>query len=63
MRGSTITIDNRRRKWKRRSKLSVVSRLRREYFVGLLGYCLEPNNMILIYQFATKGSLHDTLHG
>ncbi|KAJ6819481.1 putative F-box protein [Iris pallida] len=44
-------------------QLSAVSRLKHEYFVGLLGYCLEGNNRILIYQFATKGSLHDTLHG
>ncbi|PKI42898.1 hypothetical protein CRG98_036696 [Punica granatum] len=28
-----------------------------------MGYCLEANNRILVYQFATKGSLHDILHG
>ncbi|CAH2058429.1 unnamed protein product [Thlaspi arvense] len=45
------------------SQLSVVSRLKHEHFVELLGYCLEANNRILIYEFATKGSLHDVLHG
>ncbi|KAF9601860.1 hypothetical protein IFM89_023625 [Coptis chinensis] len=43
--------------------LSTVSRLKHEHFVELLGYCLEANNRILIYQYATKGSLHDILHG
>ena len=44
-------------------QLSLVSRLKCEYFVELLGYCLEANNRILVYQYATKGSLHDVLHG
>ncbi|KAG7961697.1 hypothetical protein I3843_09G028800 [Carya illinoinensis] len=45
------------------AQLSTVSRLKHEYFVELIGYCLEANNRILVYQFATKGSLHDILHG
>ncbi|XP_019709862.1 probable protein kinase At2g41970 [Elaeis guineensis] len=45
------------------AQLSMVSRLKHEYFVQLLGYCLEANNRILVYQFATNGSLHDVLHG
>ncbi|KAK1428798.1 hypothetical protein QVD17_17638 [Tagetes erecta] len=45
------------------AQLSVVSRLKNEYFVELLGYCLEGDNRILIYQYATMGSLHDVLHG
>ena len=44
-------------------QLSMVSRLKSEYLVELIGYCLEGNNRILAYQFATKGSLHDILHG
>ncbi|XP_052174004.1 probable protein kinase At2g41970 [Diospyros lotus] len=44
-------------------QLSVVSRLKHEHFVELLGYCLEANNRILVYQYATMGSLHDVLHG
>ncbi|WOL09381.1 putative protein kinase [Canna indica] len=45
------------------AQLSMVSRLKNEFFVELLAYCLESNNRILVYQFASKGSLHDTLHG
>lgn len=44
-------------------QLSSVSRLKNEYYVQLLGYCLEANTRILVYEFATKGSLHDILHG
>lgn len=44
-------------------QLSTVSRLKHEHFVGLLGYCLEGNNRILAYEYATMGSLHDVLHG
>lgn len=44
-------------------QLSTVSRLKNEHFVGLLGYCLEGNNRILAYEYATLGSLHDVLHG
>ncbi|WOL01004.1 hypothetical protein Cni_G09717 [Canna indica] len=45
------------------AQLSMVSRLKNEYFVELLGYCLEANNRMLVYQFATQGSLHDVIHG
>ncbi|KAJ0028251.1 hypothetical protein Pint_36386 [Pistacia integerrima] len=45
------------------SQLSIVSRLKHDHFVELLGYCMEANNRILVYEFATMGSLHDVLHG
>ncbi|KAG8646865.1 hypothetical protein MANES_09G037100v8 [Manihot esculenta] len=45
------------------AQLSLVSRLKNDHFVELMGYCLEQNNRILVYQFATMGSLHDVLHG
>ena len=44
-------------------QLSVVSRLKNEHFLELLGYCLEANNTILVYEHAKMGSLHDILHG
>ncbi|KAL2923907.1 hypothetical protein RDABS01_015398, partial [Bienertia sinuspersici] len=45
------------------AQLSIVSRLKHEHFTELIGYCLEQNNRILVYQYATMGSLHDVLHG
>jgi hypothetical protein len=44
-------------------QLSTVSRLKNEYFLQLIGYYLDDSHRILVYQFATHGSLHDTLHG
>jgi serine/threonine protein kinase len=41
----------------------VVSRLKSEHFTQMLGYCLELNNRIVLYEFATNGSLYDILHG
>ncbi|MED6182362.1 hypothetical protein PIB30_027730 [Stylosanthes scabra] len=45
------------------AQLSVVSRLKHDHFVEMIGYCLEANNKILVYQYASLGSLHDILHG
>lgn len=41
----------------------MVSRLKHENFVQLLGYCVDGGSRILAYEFASNGSLHDILHG
>ncbi|KAG6527552.1 hypothetical protein ZIOFF_009663 [Zingiber officinale] len=41
----------------------MISRLKHENFVEILGYCVERNMRPLAYEFATIGSLHDVLHG
>ncbi|MBA0605080.1 hypothetical protein Godav_017692 [Gossypium davidsonii] len=45
------------------SQVSMVSRLKHENFVQLLGYCVDGSSRILAYEFASNGSLHDILHG
>ncbi|KAK4489112.1 hypothetical protein RD792_004906, partial [Penstemon davidsonii] len=45
------------------TQVSMVSRLKHENLVELLGYCVEGNIRVLAYEFATMGSLHDILHG
>jgi len=45
------------------AQVSVVSRLKHENFVDMLGYCIEGDQRLLAYEFATMGSLHDILHG
>ncbi|KAF3952923.1 hypothetical protein CMV_021577 [Castanea mollissima] len=45
------------------TQVSVVSRLKHDNLVELLGYCVEGNLRVLAYEFATMGSLHDILHG
>ena len=41
----------------------MVSRLKHENFVQLLGYCVDGGSRVLAYEFASNGSLHDILHG
>jgi hypothetical protein len=41
----------------------MVSRLKHENVVELLGYCADGTLRVLAYEFATMGSLHDMLHG
>ncbi|KAL6899736.1 hypothetical protein ACP4OV_006394 [Aristida adscensionis] len=45
------------------AQIAMVSKLKNEYFLELMGYCLEDGNRMLAYQFATMGSLHNILHG
>ncbi|XP_020211905.1 pto-interacting protein 1 [Cajanus cajan] len=45
------------------AQVSMVSRLKNENFVQLLGYCIDGNSRVLAYEFASNGSLHDILHG
>ncbi|PKI76447.1 hypothetical protein CRG98_003167 [Punica granatum] len=41
----------------------MVSRLKHENFVELVGYCVDGPQRILAFEYASKGSLHDILHG
>lgn len=45
------------------AQVSMVSRLKHDNFVQLLGYCVDGNSRVLAYEFASNGSLHDILHG
>lgn len=45
------------------SQVSMVSRLKHENAVQLLGYCVDGGLRVLAYEFASNGSLHDILHG
>lgn len=41
----------------------MVSRLKHENVVGLLGYSVDGGLRVLAYEYASNGSLHDVLHG
>ncbi|XP_057965931.1 pto-interacting protein 1 [Malania oleifera] len=45
------------------AQVSMVSRLKHENFVELVGYSTDGNQRVLAYEFASNGSLHDILHG
>ncbi|KAL5981662.1 cleavage polyadenylation factor subunit pti1 [Asimina triloba] len=44
-------------------QVSMVSRLKHEHVVELIGYCIDGSLRVLAYEFAPMGSLHDILHG
>ncbi|CAH8321952.1 unnamed protein product, partial [Eruca vesicaria subsp. sativa] len=44
------------------SQVSMVSRLKHENLIQLLGFCVDGNLRVLACEFATMGSLHDILH-
>ena len=41
----------------------MVSRLKHDNVVELLGYCVDGGLRVLAYEYASNGSLHDILHG
>ncbi|RLM84328.1 PTI1-like tyrosine-protein kinase 3 [Panicum miliaceum] len=43
-------------------QVSIASKLKHDNFVEMLGYCVEGNQRLVAYEFATMGSLHDILH-
>ncbi|CAM0884138.1 unnamed protein product [Alopecurus aequalis] len=45
------------------TQVALVSKLKHDNFVDMLGYSMERNLRIVAYEFATMGSLHDVLHG
>ncbi|KAK1621161.1 hypothetical protein QYE76_026678 [Lolium multiflorum] len=44
-------------------KVPSVLRLKHENVVQLLGYCVEGKDRVLAYEYASRGSLHNILHG
>ncbi|KAL8473193.1 hypothetical protein ACS0TY_030134 [Phlomoides rotata] len=44
------------------TQVSMVSKLKHDNLVELLGYCVDGNLRVLAYEFATMGPLHVILH-
>ncbi|GAB4825635.1 cleavage polyadenylation factor subunit pti1, variant 2 [Ancistrocladus abbreviatus] len=45
------------------AQVSMVSRLKHENVLELVGYCIDGSLRVLAYEYAPNGSLHDILHG
>jgi serine/threonine protein kinase len=43
--------------------VDVLSRVNHRNLVSLIGYCLEDDQQMLIYEYMHKGSLYDHLYG
>lgn len=45
------------------AQVSMVSRLKHDNVVELVGYCIDGSHRALAFEYAPNGSLHDILHG
>ncbi|KAG9453433.1 hypothetical protein H6P81_006337 [Aristolochia fimbriata] len=45
------------------SELSFLSRLHHKHLVGLVGFCEEKDERLLVYEYMKNGALYDHLHG
>ncbi|XP_020151403.1 putative serine/threonine-protein kinase-like protein CCR3 [Aegilops tauschii subsp. strangulata] len=45
-----------------RSELAFLSRLHHKHLVGLVGYCEENDERLLVYEYMKNGALYDHLH-
>lgn len=44
------------------SELTFLSRLHHKHLVGLVGYCVENDERLLVYEYMKNGALYDHLH-
>ncbi|XP_074293976.1 putative serine/threonine-protein kinase-like protein CCR3 [Silene latifolia] len=44
------------------SELTLLSRVHHKHLVGLVGFCEENSERLLVYEFMANGALHDMLH-
>ncbi|KAI6686937.1 hypothetical protein NL676_032850 [Syzygium grande] len=44
------------------SELALLPRLNHKHLVGLVGFCQEEDERLLVYDYMSNGSLHDHLH-
>jgi serine/threonine protein kinase len=44
-------------------EVEIVTTLHHKNIISLSGFCLEGNHLLLVYDFLSRGSLEENLHG
>ncbi|KAI3686884.1 hypothetical protein L1987_80573 [Smallanthus sonchifolius] len=44
-------------------EIEIITALHHQNIISLFGFCFEDNNLLLVYDFLSRGSLEDNLHG
>lgn len=44
-------------------EIEIITTLNHKNIISLLGFCFEDNNLLLVYDFLSRGSLEENLHG
>lgn len=44
-------------------EIEIVTTLNHKNIISLSGFCLEENHLLLVYDFLSRGSLEENLHG
>ena len=45
------------------SEIEIITSLNHPNIISLFGFCFEDNNLLLVYDLLSRGSLEDNLHG
>lgn len=45
------------------SEIEILTTLHHKHIISLFGFCLEENNLLLVYDLLSRGSLEENLHG
>ncbi|KAL9268434.1 Proline-rich receptor-like protein [Drosera capensis] len=46
-----------------RAEVEIISRVHHRHLVSLVGYCINENQRLLVYEFVPNNNLHHHLHG
>lgn len=44
-------------------EIEIINTLNHKNIISLLGFCFEDNNLLMVYDFLSRGSLEENLHG
>ena len=44
-------------------EIEIITALNHKNIVSLFGFCFEDDNLLLVYDFLSRGSLEENLHG